>query len=129
LSPEGILYIGDEGVILAGFLGQDPRWYAKGTSRPLDEPAATEDAGRPRSGERARRLHPWIEAIRGGDPSPGDFLQATAITDAVNLGTVALRSRRRVLFDSAAMRITNVPDANRYLTREYREGWRLPAAT
>jgi hypothetical protein len=54
-----------------------------------------------------------------------DFLNAGPITDTVNLGTVALRSGRKVMFDSAAMRITNVPGANKYLAREYREGWRL----
>ena len=67
----------------------------------------------------------WCEAIKGGEPSPGSFLNAGAITDAVNLGTVALRARKRVLFDSENMKITNAPEANRYLVREYRTGWEL----
>ena len=60
-----------------------------------------------------------------GEPSPGSFLNAAAITDAVNLGTVALRAGRKVLFDSENMKITNAPEANKYLYRECRQGWEL----
>jgi hypothetical protein len=35
---------------------------------------------------------------------------------------------KRLLFDAAAGRITNLPDANRYLGREYRKGWELAGA-
>jgi hypothetical protein len=52
-------------------------------------------------------------------------LNAGSITDAVNLGTVALRARKKVLFDSESMTITNDADANKYLRREYRPGWEL----
>lgn len=125
LPIEGILFVGAEGLILAGFTGQDPRLFRQGKSEPLwGNDAATPGTARARAG-RSERSNPWVDAVRGGDPSPGSFLNAGPITDAVNLGTVALRTRRKVLFDSAAMRITNVPEANRYLVREYRDGWQL----
>jgi hypothetical protein len=38
---------------------------------------------------------------------------------------VALRARKKVLFDSEKMQITNDPGANKYLRRDYREGWEL----
>ena len=121
-APEGILYLGDEGAILAGFLGQDPKLFRGGKVEPLrlEEPSRG-------AGERARadRGNPWLRAMQGGEPSPGSFLNAGAITDAVNLGTVALRAGEKVVFDSEAMEITNVPSAARYLTREYRKGWEL----
>ncbi len=51
---------------------------------------------------------------------------AGPISDAVNLAAVSLRlGGRRLLWDSANAKITNIPDANRLLTREYREGWAL----
>ena len=56
---------------------------------------------------------PWIEAVRGGPPSPGCFTDAAAISETVNLGTVALRAGEGGL-DSQKMRITNAPDANQY---------------
>jgi hypothetical protein len=125
LPIEGILFIGDQGKIMAGFNGQNPQLYAKGKSEPLwkDEPSA-QDSGR---GQRAPggRGNPWLQAFKGGEPSPGNFLNAGGISDAVNLGAVALRAGKKVLFDSENMKITNVPEANRYLYREYRPGWEL----
>ena len=43
------------------------------------------------------------------------------------LPIVALRAGegRKVFYDAANMRITNIPEANRLLTREYRAGWNL----
>jgi hypothetical protein len=122
LAQEGILFLGDQGAILAGFNGQDPRLFVKGESRPLVADAPSQSIGRPARGD---RTSPWVKACQGGDPSPGSFQNAGAITDAVNLGTVALRAGKKVLFDGVAMKITNAPEANRYLVRDYRPGWEL----
>ncbi len=35
MDREGIMFIGDEGTIVAGFLGQDPQLFAKGKREPL----------------------------------------------------------------------------------------------
>jgi len=44
----------------------------------------------------------------------------------VNLAAISLRlGGRRLLWDAAAAKITNVPEANALLTREYRPGWGL----
>ena len=32
--------------------------------------------------------------------------------------------RKKLLWDGAKMRITNFEDANQFVTREYREGWK-----
>jgi len=117
MSKEGILFVGDGGTIMAGFHGQSPRLFAKGKSEALP----LEDWQRGRGG----RHNPWLQAVKGGAPSPGSFLNAGPITDAVNLGTVALRTGRKVLFDSESMKITNVAGANKYVHREYRKGWEL----
>jgi predicted dehydrogenase len=121
MEREGIMFIGDVGTIVAGFLGQDPQLYAQGKHEPLAAAApADQDASRRRG-----RTNPWLQAMQGGEPSPGNFLNAGPITDAVNLGTIALRAGKKVLFDSEHMKITNADDANRYLYREYRKGWEL----
>lgn len=117
MEREGILFVGDEGAILAGFHGQNPRLFTQGQNKPLH---VDQDATR-----NVDRLGLWIKACQGGKPSPGSFLNAAVITDAVNLGTVALRSGKKVEFDSRGMKITNVPEANKYLVRQYRPGWDL----
>jgi len=121
---EGILYVGDQGVILAGFMGQKPRRFSHGKCEVLNTGSSV--APPPKRGPwETERYRPWVEAVQGGPQSPGCFLNASSISDAVNLGTVALRSGKKVLFDSAAMKITNVPEANKLLRREYRKGWEL----
>jgi predicted dehydrogenase len=117
MGREGILFVGDQGAILAGFHGENPRLFTEGKNRPL---RVDQD-----DSQNINRLGLWIQACKGGKPSPGSFLNAGAITDAVNLGTVALRSGKKVLFDSENMKITNIPEANKYLVRQYREGWTL----
>ncbi len=118
LSREGILFVGDEGCILAGFMGQNPQLFRKGRREPLPvEPT--------RPAHRGPRHKPWLRECQGGERSPGSFLTADSITDTVNLGTVALRTGRKILFDSEAMKVTNVPEANKYLRRECREGWQF----
>jgi predicted dehydrogenase len=122
MPREGILFVGDRGVIMADFRGQNPRLFVRGESKALRiEETSAQGRGRTRGG----RHSSWLQACYGGEPSPGSFLNAGPITDAVNLGTVALRAGKKVLFDDESMRITNVPEANRYLRREYRTGWEL----
>ena len=123
LPIEGILFVGDQGKIVAGFTGQNPQIYPQSRTESLGiPPSAPRGAGRPPDQPR-REL--WLDAIKGGAPSPGSFLNAGAISDTVNLGAVALRAGKKILFDSENMKITNVPEANQYLFREYRKGWEL----
>ena len=69
-----------------------------------------------------------MAAFRGGQPTYGDFLLAGPISEAFNLGAVSLRlGGKRLLWDAAAMKVTNVEEANRCLVREYRPGWELQA--
>jgi len=126
IDREGILFIGDEGAIIAGFNGQDPRLFAKGQNKPLRMDENSPQGGsRSAAGRGDDRQSSWLQAFKGGEPSPGSFLNAGAITDAVNLGTVALRAGKNVLFDSENMKITNLSEADKYLYREYRKGWEL----
>jgi hypothetical protein len=121
MAREGILFVGDDGAMLADFRGQNPLRFAKGQRSPVRLEQVTSDPNRTAS-EPARRQGGWIEAVKGGEPSPGSFLNAGSITDAVNLGTVALRAGRKIVFDNETMKITNALEANRYLTRRVPPG-------
>lgn len=118
---EGILFVGDQGKIFAGFNGQTPQLAAQGKIEPL----FPGEAPPRRDGGQADRVNVWLPSFQGGPPSPGSFLNASGISDAVTLGTVSLRAGRKVLLDSENMKITNLPEANRFLYREYRKGWEL----
>jgi len=122
---EGILFVGERGTIMAGFNGQNPRRFAKGKSEPLGNEGASPQGARRGPRELGGRYNPWLQAVQGGPQSPGCFLNAGPISDAVTLGTVALRAGKKVVLDSENMKITNAADANKYLVREYRKGWEL----
>jgi predicted dehydrogenase len=116
---EGMLFVGDAGKILAGFNGERPEIIPakkmeayKGTKEALVETTRQRNAQ-------------WVQAILEKKESPGSFLNAGPVTEAINLAAVALRAGKMVEYDAANMRITNDEAANQYLTREYRKGWEL----
>jgi hypothetical protein len=127
LPAEAMMFAGDKGKILAGFNVQNPRLI---TGRKMQGSAASEASRRqPReAGQLSPGLRQWIEAAKGGAQSPGSFLNAGAISEAVNLYAAALRTGRKLLYDAENVRITNVSEANKYLSREYRKGWELESA-
>ncbi len=123
------MFVGDKGKILAGFLGSEPHLIPEEKMRAYQASKnAAETKPKPGEPRRNRRgaLEAWVAACRGGEATFGDFRLAGPISDAFNLGAVSLRlGGRRLRFDAASAGITNLPEANKYLTREYRKGWEL----
>jgi len=131
LEPEGMMFVGDQGKILAGFHGENPRIIPEKKMREFRAlKNLAEAAAAPRG--QGRSDAPWIAAFKGGSATYGDFKLAGPISDAFNLAAVSLRlGGRKLVFDSAKVKVTNLPQANNYLVREYRKGWELnpvPAA-
>lgn len=116
LPAEGMLFVGDKGKILAGFHVDNPQLIPEKRM-----------AGRilPELPKRDRTLgfRQFLDALKDGKQCPGSFRDAGAITEAVNLYAVALRAGRMLKYDAANQKITNIPEANSYLSREYRKGW------
>jgi hypothetical protein len=135
LPEEGMMFVGDKGKILGGFRSENPqlipearmRAFRKANNLPEPPPRQRRGGGGGRQGGDPRaRNAAWITAFKGGPASFGDFQRARPISDAVNLAAISLRlGGRRILWDSGAARITNIADANRLLTREYRPGWEI----
>ena len=65
----------------------------------------------------------WIAACKTGSPTTCNFDYGGAITETVLLGNVAHRAQKTIEWDAANLKVTNDTDANKYLRREYREGW------
>ena len=122
LPIEGMMFVGSKGKILAGFLAEDPRLIPERRMRkhpaaPASVPQQDRQVGA------SPGVRQWIAAVRGGPQSPSSFLNAGPISEAVNLYSVALRTGRKLLYDSESRKITNIAEANKYLSREYRKGW------
>lgn len=65
----------------------------------------------------------WIGACKGGTPAGANFEYSARLTEMVLLSNVAVRARRRIEWDSAAMKVTNLPAANEFITKQYRPGF------
>lgn len=119
LPQEGMMFVGDKGKIMAGFRCEDPvlipeskmKSYLNGQAVPEETVSRGDDV--------------WIDAFKNKEQSPGSFLYASAISETINLGAVALRAGKKVVYDSKKMEITNLPEANQFLRRGYRKGWEL----
>ena len=117
LSAEGMMFVGDKGKILAGFHVDNPRLIPekrmKGIEITVEPPKVAKPSG----------FQLFLNACRSGKQCSGNFGEAMAITEAVNLYAASLRAGKLLKYDGSLMKITNVPEANKYLSRDYRTGW------
>lgn len=131
IPAAGTLWVGDKGMILNNDLVP---------SKKMDEYRAARGLPKPLEGRRggAAANAEWIAAFKGGPASMGNFLNAANCSEAIALAGAAIRYSRKVfneetcapalLWDHEGMRFTNIPEANQYLTRNYRDGWTLTSA-
>ena len=68
----------------------------------------------------------WIAACKGEGKALASLDYAGPMTEAVLLGNVALRAGKRIEWDPKKLTVTNVPDANQFIRRDYRKGWESP---
>jgi hypothetical protein len=74
----------------------------------------------------------WINACKGGPAARSNFDWAGPLTEVVLAGNIALKMEKqlyekglKLLYDGPNMQVTNLPEANKYIRDEYREGWTL----
>lgn len=118
MPDEGMLLVGDEGKILAGFSSGSPRLIPESRMTAYQLPPKT--LPRP-----IDEFEQWIRACKGGAPSDARYEVIRPINETICLGTIAQRTGERLEWDPDKMEITNLPEANQYLRRQYREGWEL----
>ncbi len=118
LAEEGMLLVGDQGKILCGFNGSNPRIIPESAMNEFKPPPKT----LPRS---IGHYEEWIEACKGGAPAGARFEFAGPVTDAILLGNVAVRSGQTIHWDAGTGGISSPTDSNDLLHTHYREGWTL----
>lgn len=67
----------------------------------------------------------WISAIKGQGQTMSNFEYAAYFTEIILLGNIAMRTGRKIEWDGPNMKATNAPEAQKFVKREYREGWKL----
>lgn len=143
-SLNGVLMIGEKGIISTNINDSSPLtpklYLNDGTVQTAAEPTGDRE---PEYGH--QRL--WVDACKAGFNSKehkgltSSFDYAGPMTETVLMGNLAIRSymlrkqnekggfdffaRRKLLWDGENMRITNLEEANQFVTRTYRKGWEV----
>ncbi|MEM6317925.1 MAG: Gfo/Idh/MocA family oxidoreductase [Bacteroidota bacterium] len=146
----GAILIGDKGIMTCGTYGRNPKLYRIGEetltmSEEYRTSFATENL--PEHGHQVS----WTNACKAGFGSKehealtSSFDYAGPLTETVLMGNLAIRSyalakemkdnrgrmrnqfygRKKLMWDGQNMEITNFDDANQFVGRQYREGWKL----
>ncbi len=142
----GIMLIGDKGVMTSDVYGTDPRLYRKG-EEVVRMPEGYDGGNKYLDFPELGHQKSWTEACKAGFNSKehlgltSSFDYAGPLTETVLMGNLAIRSytlaeprldggknfpgRKKLLWDGENMKITNFEAANQFVTRPYREGWKL----
>lgn len=115
----GSLYVGDKGIIYTETYGGKMHVLPREKMNQIKVP---ETLHRPVPNP----FIDFVETIRAGKTSTATpFAYAAALTEFVLLGNLAAHAGQgnRVEWDGPNMTVTNLPDLNRWLKREPRDGW------
>ncbi len=126
LPATGVMFVGDKGIILNDQIIPRKKMlsYLGVSEMPQEDRRRVGNAD-----------DVWVSAIKSGKQSPGSFMNAMNVTETICLGGAALRYSRKNFnedsttgpldWNAASMEFTNMPEANKYLMRDYRNGWEL----
>ncbi len=141
-SANGVIMIGEKGIMTCGTYGANPKIYFNDGSVLVADLKESRKA-LPEHGHQAS----WVEACKEGfgkskhKALTSSFDYAGPLTESILMGNLAIRSymlresdargghqypgRKKLLWDGANMKITNFEKANQFVKREYRKGWSL----
>jgi predicted dehydrogenase len=112
---ESAMLVGTEGALLLKHGGM-PVLLPESKFKDYPAPALAE----------RNHYHHFVDACLGGERTESHFAQSGPMTEAILLGTVALRVPGQTLeWDPVNMKFPNYPQADQYLRRKYRKGWRV----
>ena len=116
LPGQGSMFVGEKGFMLLPHIA-DPVLLPTADFKDYEIPT---QAG-------ANHYHLWVDACLGEGKTTAGFDYAGPLTEVLLLGVIANRfPTQRLDFDADKLAITNLPEADRMLRREYREGWTVP---
>ena len=121
LPGQGGVYYGDKGTILYPHMG-GPRLIPESSMKGFKKPEPFLPRGK---GGASWHYQEWVLACKGGPKPLSNFDYAGPLTEAILLGNIAAKASRKIEWDGPAMKVTNMPEMNAHLRRQYRRGWKL----
>jgi predicted dehydrogenase len=115
----GSLFKGTKGKLVGGVYGEDPRLIPESRMKEYKLP--------PKTIPRVEGSHEqdWVRACKAGKQAGADFEYSGLLTEICLLGNIAKRMDARIEWDGPNLKVTNLPEANKYVRTTYREGWTL----
>jgi predicted dehydrogenase len=112
----GILFVGSKGMLVANYSKRKLLPEEKFADFTPPEPSIAKSIGHHRE---------WIEACKTGGPTTCNFAYSGPLTEAVLLGNVSYRAGAKLQWDAENLKAADCPEADKYIRRDYREGWTL----
>ncbi len=115
----GLLFKGTQGKLVGGVYGESARLIPESRMQEYKLP--------PKTMPRVEGSHEqeWVRACKSGQRAGADFEYSALLTEICLLGNVAKRIDGRIEWDGPNMKVTNLPEAQKYIQTPYREGWTL----
>jgi hypothetical protein len=114
--PSGVLFVGAEGMLLADYKRRELHPAQQFADFEPPEPTIPDSIGHKQE---------WVAACKAGSPTTCSFDYSGPLSETVLLGTVAYRVGKKLQWDAVSLEATNCPEADRFIRREYREGWEI----
>ncbi len=120
----GVFLHGEKGILMHETYGNNPQLFP----RELEQDAARvpQSFKRIPEGSGGHEMN-WIETIKGNSEASSPLEYAGPLNETMLLGLVALQTGQgvKIEWDGEKGEVTNNPEANQYLHRDYREGYTL----
>lgn len=115
LPGQGALFVGETGILLLPHIAK-PQLFRKGQPEKITLPEIKIKS----------HYHQWVDACLGKDETSSSFSYGGPLTEALLLGVVANRfPETRLDWNPEKLEVTNLPDANRLIRRDYRKGFEV----
>lgn len=113
----GVLFVGDNGALVSDY----------GRLKLLPEAQFKDFKAPPETIPNSIGHHnEWIKACKTGSPTTCNFDYSGTLTEAVLLGLVSHRAgNKKITYDAKTGLVTNLKEANQFITKPYRKGWEL----
>ena len=138
-GSNGVIIKGEKGIMTCGTYARNPKIYLN-SGEIIEMPKENLTNDLPENGHQIA----WMEASKAGFGSAehrdltSSFDYAGPLTETLLIGNLSVRSymtkfglmhnfggRKKLLWDSSKMEITNFEAANQFVRRKYRDGWSL----
>lgn len=123
----GVIIVGSKGILMHETYGKNPRLFPESLME--DARKVPQKYERVETDDRKNALHRinWAKACKGEAKASSPFEYASKLTETMLLGIVALKTGQgvQIRYDGETGKVTNNDNANQYLRREYRKGWKL----